>query len=113
MSSIASLANVPSTYEELMQWSFAHAAAHRDINRTIQEQIGPILVDYVLDPIDINNAQLWLAQHQTMHLNQDAFLGISGFDLSEVDFNDVNSLAGWIFPHFLEHQQAAQILGIG
>ena len=113
MSGVAGLYNVPSTEAELLQWSFIHAAHHVDINRAIFEQIGPLLVSYVLDPIDPLNSSQWLAQHQTMHQNQDAFLGISGYDLSEVDFRDQNLLAGWIFENAEEHRLAANILGIG
>ena len=113
MSSVASLYNVPSTQDELNDWSFAHAAHHRDINRIIYQRLKLELPEFVLDPLDINDTGTWLYQHQAMHTNQDAILGISGYDLLDVDFKDKNEFAGWIFLHADEHVQAASILEIG
>jgi hypothetical protein len=113
MSSIAALYNVPSTEPEFASWSFAHAAHHRDINRTIYLATGVLLTDYVLDPFDPNNPGVWLYQHQRMHENQDAILSIPGYDLLDVVWNDPQQLAGWILLNATEHMQAADILRIG
>jgi len=113
MSAIAALYNVPSTQGELETWSFAHAAHHNDINRIIQQSTGVLLPSYILDPFDPNNAQTWLYQHQALHQAQDAILGIEGFDLLDVNLQNSNELAGWIFLNSQEHYQAAKILGIG
>jgi hypothetical protein len=113
MSGVAGLANVPSTDDELNTWSFAHAAHHADINRVIFQLTGLTLASYILDPLDPNNAQTWLYQHQDMHEAQDAILEIQGFDLLDVNLSDKNEFAGWIFANFNEHLDAANILGIG
>ena len=113
MSSIASLYNVPGTPEEMGIWSFAHAAHHRDINRVIFQKLNVQLPEFVLDPLDLDNVQNWIYLHQLMHNNQDALLGISGYDLTDVSFDDENQFAGWIWLNASEHYQAANTLEIG
>ena len=79
----------------------------------ILQQGGVQLASYVLDPIDPNNSEAWLYQHQLMHQAFDALLGIEGYDLLDVDLKDSNQFAGWIFLNGSEHYQAAKILEIG
>jgi hypothetical protein len=114
--SLAALWNIPKTSDQLAQWSFVNAAAHRDIVRIIFQKSGRQLDSYVLDPIrphDEDNFQAWLYQHQVMHQQMDAILGIQGYDLLELDFSDDGLTAGWVQSHAIEHQQAGQILGLG
>lgn len=113
MSAIASIFNVPSTQNELDIWSFAHAAHHRDINRAIYQLVQVVLPEYVFDPINPHDIEVFLYQHQDLHQRMDALLGIEGNDLLDVDFRDKNELAGWIWLNSSEHYQAAQILEIG
>ena len=112
MSGVAALYNVRSIQPELDAWAFAHAAHHHDINRVIFQKYGVTLPEYVLDPFDITAADNWLYQHQNMHLEFDAILGIDGFDLLDVNFKDKNELAGWVYLNANEHYQAASILEI-
>lgn len=109
---LASLYNVPSTDSERSQWAFAHMAHHRDINRRIYELTLVALPEFILDPINPADTGSWEYQHQQMHNNQDSILGIAGFDLSELDWNKQNELAGWIYLNALEHKQASDILEI-
>lgn len=115
MSGIANLYNVPSTPEELSHWASTHMAMHRDINRRIYELSNGLVVlpEYVLDPINPNDTGVWDDQHQIMHQDMDAVLGISGFDLTGVDFKNRDTLVNWVQLHASEHYQASNILGIG
>lgn len=113
MSGLAGIFNVPATVDERSTWSFVHAAHHRDINRVIFQAVGTELPEFVLDPIDPANSQVWAYQHQVMHQNMNRVLGISGQDLTAVDWTNPLALAGWIFDHAQEHYQAAQVLKIG
>jgi hypothetical protein len=116
MTDIAGLYNIPTTPEELNVWSFAHAAHHQDINQAIFEATGISLINYVLDPINVQNkvgASTWADQHQIMHNDMDAVLNYAGFNLTDVDFSDQKTLANWIFLHSAEHQNAADVLEIG
>lgn len=113
MSGIANLYNVPGNDAERAQWAFAHMAHHRDINRTIYELISVSLPEFILDQINVADTGFWEYQHQQMHDNQNAILGIAGFDLTGLNWNKQNELAGWIYLNSTEHFQASNILGIG
>lgn len=113
MSALAALYNVPTTENELAAWASAHMTHHRDLQRVIYEITGGNMPEFILDPIDPNNTGIWEDQHQAMHNNMDAVLGIAGFDLTGVDFKDTGLLTGWIQLNNAEHYAAANILGIG
>lgn len=113
MSALLVLYETPKTQGDLSVWSFANAAQHRDINRIIFETTGDILPDFVLDPFDPNDMNAWLYQHQVMHNAQNAVLGIAGFNLTELDWNNPAELGSWLWNHGQEHFQAAQILELG
>ena len=74
---------------------------------------GITLPEYMLHPSNPDDTGVWEDQHQQMHQDMDALLGINGFDLTNVNFENEAYLAGWIQLHFNEHYQAANILGIG
>lgn len=111
--SIAGLFNIPQDENQLAEWSFINAAAHADINRVIFQNTGIVIPAFVLDPINPLNMQVWLYQHQIMHQEMDAVLGIAGYDLTDVDWRDPSQFAGWIQAHAAEHVQAGQILNLG
>ena len=113
MSGLANLFNVPQTDSERATWSFDHMAHHRDINAAIYRLIAVALPEYILDPIDPTDPGQWEDQHQLMHDNQNAILGIQGQDLTGVDWKNPELLTAWIFLNSSEHYQAAQILEIG
>lgn len=115
MSGLASLLNVPVTQQELDAWNFAHAAEHADINRLLLANYDVSLPAFVLDPMDPMRIDFynWLYLHQQMHTLQDQTLGISGYDLLDVDWKDQGQRAGWVQLHENEHYQASNILGIG
>lgn len=113
MASIASLFNVPGSEPELNAWAFAHAAHHIDINARIIALGGSTVQSFVLDPINLDDLQNWLYQHQWMHQQMDAQLGISGYNLVDVDWENSDEFAGWIQLNANEHYQIANLLNIG
>ena len=113
MSGVAGLYNVPSSAPEFQTWSFIHAAHHVDINRILYQLLNVSLDAYVLDPFDPTNPDTFLQNHQTMHKQMDAFLGISGYNLLSVDMTDEAQFANWIALNADEHFKAANILGLG
>lgn len=113
MSGIAGIFNIPSDSQQLTAWSFNHAVHHVDINAAILKATGITVPSYVLDPLNPQDMQLWLSQHQVMHQFMDAILGVKGYDLTSVDWTDPAELGGWIQGNANEHFQAANILEIG
>lgn len=109
---LADIASIPRTAEELKKWSFCHMASHRDINRLIQVKYRVHLPEFILDPIDPKNSQVWEYQHQLMHTNQNQILNIAGNDLLGVDWSNEALVESWLFLHMPEHQQAHTILKI-
>lgn len=80
---------------------------------TITAGTGNVLAEYPLYPIDLNYLGIWLYNHQTMHTQMDAVLGIAGYNLLELDWTQPGQLADWISFNVNEHIQACRILGIG
>ncbi len=113
MSGLANLANVPTTDAERAEWSFSHMAHHRDINARIYNLIKVALPEYLLDPVNPADSGEWEYQHQLMHDNFNSILGITGQDLTGIDWKDQNLLTAWVFLNLNEHTQASNILQIG
>lgn len=114
MSGLASLANIPASPETWAQFNFAHAAHHRDINRLIFIATNIALPEFILDPVDIENPGVFSFQHQTMHNNQNSILGITGLDLTDVNWQDDAQKAIWFWLNFQEHYQASgKLPGLG
>ena len=113
MSGVAGLFNVPSDDPELLTWSSIHATHHRDINRVIFQLLGTTLDEFILDPFNPGDAGEWLQNHQIMHQQMDALLGLSGYNLLAVDMTNREQFSNWVFLNADEHFKAANILGIG
>lgn len=109
---LASIANVPDDQNTTDEWAFSHMAHHRDIIRVLNEKHNIILPEYSLDPIDPNDFGLWGYQHQIMHNQMNAVLGIAGQDLVDVSWKDQEQRSVWIDLNFTEHLKANAILGV-
>ncbi len=109
--SLANLFNRPDQETEI--WAFSNQDAHRLLVESIRENFGLRLNLYPIDPFPIDgNRNDWLRAHQTMHNEFTSVLGISGFDLTSLDFDDERQVQAWTFLHAVEHRDAAQLLGI-
>lgn len=110
---VASLYNIPRDQKGMNQFSFANQDQHRQIIDRISALYGKNLTEYVIDPIDISDPGAFLYQHQQMHNDMDAVLGIAGNDFTDLDFRQVDQVTAWIQQHANEHYLAAAKLGIG
>lgn len=113
MSGIAGLYNVAGDLPDFLTWSFIHAAHHRDINRIIFQLAEINMAEFVLDPFNPADAGEWLQNHQTMHQQMDAILGIEGYNLLAVDMTNRDQFASWVALNADEHLKAANLLGFG
>lgn len=80
-------------------------------------QLSPVtpvnLQQFSLDPMDLNNLGFWFYQHQLMHSQANAILGISGYDLLGLDWSDPDEFAEWLRLNGDEQTRQCAMLGIG
>lgn len=113
MMSLASLFNVPDPQNEasFLEFSFSNADQHGIVTNAIALQRGVEIQRYVIDPIPMFDPGVWLRNHQQWHNYINGVLGISGVDLTSVDFNNAEEAASWTRLHASEHQQWSNVLG--
>jgi len=112
---LAEIQDAPETDADQQSWSFANMVLHRDINRLVLAQKNIRIDEFALDPFNPSDPvgmQQWLNLHQQMHNQQNQALGIAGYNLSEVNWEDDKAKAQWIFAHADEHNRIATILGV-
>lgn len=109
---LPNLWNLPTTPETLAIFSFSNMDEHRKAAQQILVQLNATITLRPLDPIPLADIGAWAYNHQLVHNQQNAVLGIAGNDLTTVDFNDLSQLVNWIQLHAQEHYQASQILGL-
>ncbi len=110
--SVLDVFNVPSTDQELAEWSRLHMALHRSEILAVRRTYNIFLTEYVLDPIDTTPSGQWFQQHQLMHDSIDQVLGVAQFNLIDVDWSDDAQRIGWIQGHAQLHKQETDSLGV-
>lgn len=110
--SVADIFNIPGDAAQLASWAMLHMIWHRSCNVEIFRQHNIILPEFILAPINTEAADGFLENHQTMHNNLDAILGVSSYDLMNVAWNDENQRIGWFQAHAQLTRQEANKLGI-
>lgn len=110
--SVLDVFNIPTTDEELDRWATLHMILHRSENQAIFDQNNVLLPEFILDPIDTTPNGSWFQQHQLMHDNIDQILGISQFNLIDVDWESAAQRAGWFQGHAQLHQQETNALEV-
>ncbi len=106
------LFDITASDANLQQFFFWNAQDHIEINQAIQAQKGNNLFARVLDPVDTKAIDLWLELHQQTHNDVNSVLGLSGNDLSDLDFENKAKVREWINLHAQEHQAMRQALKI-
>ena len=109
---LATIGIAPSSSEAFSIWAQAHATHHYDCIRVATPKYSKTFTQYVLDPFDPNDMQIWLDQHWQMHMEMDASTNVVTNDLSELDWGDEASLQTWITQNYGEHEQWSTILGV-
>lgn len=106
---LASLFAVPKNQGDAGAWSFAHLDHHRSLNAAVMAKYGVKIPEYPIDPFGDNVADL----HQLWHNDIDAVIGVQGFDLSDVNWEDEGQRTGWIWLNATQHRNEGNILGVG
>lgn len=110
--SVVDIFNLPGDDAQLAMWSRMHMMWHRSCNVEIERQFNIILAEYILDPISSDAIDQFLSDHQIMHNDLDAILGIASQNLQEVDWEDENQRIGWFQAHAQLTRQESDKLGI-
>lgn len=116
---LAQISATPSTQDELNSWSLSHADHHTNIilainrRQTAASTTLTQFTTYVLDPLDPENMSTWLYQHAVMHNQMNQALGIQGYDLNSLDWNDEGSVADWMAKNWDEHNRVGTFLNVG
>jgi hypothetical protein len=111
--SLAVINSVPTTDAEFNTWAFAHMANHRDINRLIFTTKNTRINEFHLAPFAPDDMETWLLQHQTMHQQMNAALGVASYDLSTVNWSNQSQLFDWIHLNANEHFIVNRLLNLG
>lgn len=107
---LATIGRPFSTPEELAEFAFSHQASHVDMQRVLATTKGTSIPLYALDPFQPTMA--WIYQNQVQHTAIAKALGFQDVNLTNVDWQDEQSVAEWLELHFAAHQQASQALGL-
>jgi len=98
--------------KELQQWAFEHWQDHLEIQQAILKQSGINLEIQVIYPLNFDDPDEWLENHQLMHNEMNGLLKLNGSDLSKVDFTNDNQRNVWIWLNGQEHRAVRQALAI-
>lgn len=71
------------------------------------------LAQYQLSPINTDDFGMWLYQHQTMHSQINQVLGLTGYNLLDLDWEDPEQFQDWLNQNADEHIRICSALGIG
>jgi hypothetical protein len=97
---------------EIEDWEISNSLDHEEIRQAIQRIGGPNLMNWLLFPVNWKKWDLFAIGHQNTHNDMNAFLGLSGSDLTQVDFKNAEAAAAWHQTHFSEHQAAWEVLNL-
>lgn len=106
------LFDITASDASLGQFFFWNAQDHIEISQAVQAQKSVNLFQRVLDPVDKEAIDTWMELHQQSHNDINAVLGLSGNDLSDLDFSNERRVREWINLHAQEHQAMRQALKI-
>jgi hypothetical protein len=106
------LFDITASDASLEQFFFWNAQDHIEISQAIQAQKSVNLFQRVLDPVDKDAIDAWMELHQQSHNDINQVLGLSGNDLSDLDFSNHARVREWMNLHAQEHQAMRQTLKI-
>jgi hypothetical protein len=109
---LPALFDITSSDASIEQFFFWNAQDHIEISQAVQAQKTVNLFQRVLHPVDMQAIDLWLELHQQSHNDINQVLGLSGNDLSDLDFSDPRKVREWMNLHAQEHLAMRQALKI-
>jgi hypothetical protein len=111
----ALLFNAPYDPGTLAEYGSVHQFDHFEIIRELFQKLGVTAEIPPIDPIPVEfqlDMLTWLMNHQFLHNQANGLLGLSGFDLTSVDFRNREQLLIWTRYNALEHYNMTQALAV-
>jgi hypothetical protein len=93
----------PKDRRSLEQWALWHQTDHVEIKQAIQRALGLNLTVWPLYPFKLSAWNEWALRHQSAHNEMNTVSGLTGSDLTEVDFSKRDQREEWHLSHFNEH----------
>lgn len=112
--SLAQILLPPPTEQGMEEFMFAHYQHHLAINEGLRARgYEPAVYQiYPVNMADKRDVQRFLDQHQQWHNDFESLLGLQGFDLSGVDFEDQKQSDAWSWLNLNGHRNAALTLNL-
>lgn len=112
MSANAGLLSIPPGEGGFEDWSFLHGQDHANLTAALNIEVPSAKLDFrILDPVSADITQ-WLLDHQRSHDDLSFYTGVTGSDLTTVDFDNPRELQAWIEINWQEHIAFAAVLGL-
>ena len=98
------------------RWLVGHSLEHTQMSQIVSTVGTPLanvpLYDILSWSDDPANVVFWLNTHQNIHQALRAQSGVTGIDLSLVDFNNDDDFLVWQEDHATEHAQLRYVYGL-
>ena len=97
------------------RWLTGHSLEHAQFSQIAGSVTPPVnipLYDILSWSDDPGRMVFWLNTHQAIHLVLRAQTGVTGIDLSLVDFSDDEQFLQWQFDHSAEHSELRSVYGV-
>jgi len=109
---MACVQDPPNSPEELDRWAFHNSTAVTAINNAIKAQYGITLAQYQLYPLLVQDPSNWLNWNSLAHSAFNSVLNLTGHNIQDVDFDDIDQLEAWVNLVYQELLAACNKLGI-
>ena len=83
-----------------------------EIREAIQTAFGTNLTEWDIYPLELKHWDQFALKHQAAHNEMNSASGLSGDDLTQVDFKDLHARQEWHYKHFREHNAQRVKYGI-
>lgn len=107
------LFNAPTDVGMWLSFGSVHQLDHFGLVRQVLDKRQILLGMLPIDPVPVDNPSAmltWFQHHQALHNALNGAVGLGGFDLSFVDFNDQSRASHWIQDHAIEHMRISAFL---
>lgn len=102
----------PKDIRSVEEWALWHFSDHQEIREAIQTALGKNLTEWDIFPLELKHWDQFALKHQAAHNEMNSASGLSGDDLTQVDFKDLHARQEWHYKHFREHNAQRVKYGI-